>query len=144
MRWSLVLLAACSGSPSRQTSPEPIANTAPPIDAAVVVPPKQPDAQVDPPEAVAAGATLFEQRACKVCHEPGAPQAKGGPLSGLWGTQVQLADGTAVLFDEAYVRESILEPAKKLRAGFPNVMPAYPIFTDDEMAQVTAYIRSLR
>jgi cytochrome c oxidase subunit II len=142
MRWSLVLLAACSSSPSRQTSPEPIANTAPPIDA--VAPPKQPDAQVDTPEAIAAGATLFEQRACKVCHDAGAAPGKGGPLNGLWGTQVQLADGTSALFDEAYVRESILEPTKKLRAGFPAVMPAYPIFTDDEMAQITAYIRSLR
>ena len=142
MRWLFVVLAACSSSPSRQTSPEPIANVAPPVDAAPK--PQAPDARVDNAEAIAAGAALFEQRACKVCHEAGAAQQKGGPLQGLWGTQVQLADGTTALFDEAYVRESILEPAKKLRAGFPNVMPAYPIFTDDEMAQVIAYIRSLR
>lgn len=137
MRWSLVLLAACS-SPPKQPSPQPIANTPPPpppIDAPAPV--------EDKPELVAAGATLFEQRACKVCHDPSVTD-KGGPLQGLWGKEVDLADGTKAVFDEAYVRESILEPAKKLRAGYPAVMPAYPIFTDDEMAQITAYIRSLR
>jgi cytochrome c oxidase subunit II len=142
MRWPLVLLAACSSSPSRPTAPEPIANTAPPpVDAA----PVKIDAPADPPELVAAGETLFTQRACNVCHDPDVTQKKpGGPLHGLWGTEVELADGSKALFDEAYVRESILEPAKKLRAGFPAVMPAYPIFTDTEMAQITAYIRSLR
>lgn len=139
MRWSLVLLAACSSAPTKTSTPEPIASAPPPV--APAPPPPEPAAG---PE-VARGASLFAQRGCKTCHDPGAGQrAIGAPLQGLWGTQVELADGTKVAFDEAYVRESILEPTAKLRVGFNPVMPAYPIFTDAEMADVTAYIRSLR
>ena len=42
---------------------------------------------------------------------------------GLFGSERRLEDGTTVLADEDYLRESILDPGKQIVAGYPNVMP---------------------
>ncbi len=44
--------------------------------------------------------------------------------------------------DEGYVRESILQPAAKIAAGFQNVMPPLPL-DERELAGVVAYLHSL-
>jgi cytochrome c oxidase subunit 2 len=45
--------------------------------------------------------------------------------------------------DEEYVRESILKPAAKVTAGFPNVMP--PSALDErEIKGVVSYLQSLK
>ena len=44
------------------------------------------------------------------------PRAR--PWSGLFGSTVQLADGGTVTADDAYIRESILQPQAKIVAGY--------------------------
>ena len=45
---------------------------------------------------------------------------------GLYGSNVELADGTTVVADDAFIAESILNPKAKEVAGFaPTVMPPY-------------------
>ena len=63
---------------------------------------------------------LFVQFDCDSCHGTG--HANDARRSGnLYGKQEQLANGQSVLVDEAYIRESILDPKAKivarLRAG---------------------------
>ncbi len=46
--------------------------------------------------------------------------------------------------DEAYVRESILDPHAKLAAGFGPLMPIYRgQLSEEQVLQLIAYIRSL-
>ena len=73
---------------------------------------------------LANGALLFQNLRCDTCHTPG-PSARGPELAGRFGRDVTLSDGQTVRFDERYVRESVLEPAKKLSAGFQPLMPSY-------------------
>ena len=40
--------------------------------------------------------------------------ARGPNLEGLFGRQVKLSDGRTIVADEAYIRESILNPAAKI------------------------------
>jgi mono/diheme cytochrome c family protein len=53
-----------------------------------------------------------------------------------------------VLADEDYLRESILEPTRKLAAGFQSgeqAMPSYAgILSEEELKSVIEYIKSLR
>jgi len=44
-------------------------------------------------------------------------------MSGLYGSEVQLKSGETVVTDEAFLRESILEPQATLVQGYPPVMP---------------------
>ena len=49
----------------------------------------------------------------------------GAMAAGRFGGDVALQDGQKLRFDERYVRESILEPAKRLATGFQPLMPSY-------------------
>jgi cytochrome c oxidase subunit 2 len=55
-----------------------------------------------------------------------------------------MKDGSTVRVDENYIRESILDPQAKVRAGFDPVMPTYQgRLKDREIAALIAYIESL-
>lgn len=92
-----------------------------------------------------AGERLFQQLACHTCHREDG-QGRGPSLRGLFGRPVQLADGRTVVADEAYLRESILNPNAKIVAGFPSPsdMPTYQgQITEEQLLQLVAYLKSL-
>jgi cytochrome c oxidase subunit 2 len=63
---------------------------------------------------------------------------------GLFGKTVQLADGNKVVADEGYLRESILQPAVKVVAGYQPVMPTFQgLVNEDGVLQLVEYIKSL-
>ncbi len=90
------------------------------------------------------GRSIFMQNGCSTCHLLNA-QGRCPVLTGLYNKPVQLVDGRTVIADEAYLRESILEPNAKIAAGFqPNIMPVYKgQLTEANVIQLIAYIRSL-
>ena len=46
--------------------------------------------------------------------------------------------------DEAYIRESIVNPQAKIVAGFQPIMPTFQgLVTEEQLLQLIAYIRSL-
>ncbi|MCS7183720.1 MAG: cytochrome c, partial [Thermoanaerobaculum sp.] len=53
-------------------------------------------------------------------------------------------DGTTVKVDEAYLRESIVEPNKKIVAGYQPSMPAYSYLKEEDIKALIAYIKSLK
>jgi cytochrome c oxidase subunit 2 len=58
---------------------------------------------------------------------------------------VLLADGSIVVADEAYIRESILQPKAKIVAGYQPVMPTFQgLVTEEQIMNLTAYIKSLQ
>jgi cytochrome c oxidase subunit 2 len=92
---------------------------------------------------VAAGLKLFQDLVCVTCHTPGA-QARGPILTGLWGKQIELQGGGKVTFDEAYIRESIVNPQAKIVAGFQPIMPTFQgLVTEEQLLQLIAYVRSV-
>jgi cytochrome c oxidase subunit 2 len=98
-----------------------------------------------PPESpVAAGEKLFTELNCVTCHRP--DHAGRGPvLQGLFGRQVKLASGDTVVADEAYVRDSIVNPAEKVVAGYQPVMPTFQgLVTEEQLIALVAYIQSLQ
>jgi len=92
---------------------------------------------------VQAGEKLFTQFDCASCHESGRRQ-RCPTLGGLYGTMVPLANGGTALFDETYIRESILDPKAKIAAGYPPVMPTFRgQVSEEQMLALIAYIKSL-
>jgi cytochrome c oxidase subunit 2 len=92
-----------------------------------------------------AGERLFRQLGCDTCHREES-QELGPSLRGLFGRQVVLADGRTIVADEAYLRESILNPNAKIVAGFPSPssMPTYQgQITEEQVLQLVAYLKSL-
>ena len=92
------------------------------------------------PTMAQSGAKLYEQLGCITCHGTG----KGPSLTGIYGQQVKLNDGTTVLADQAYVRESVLYPAVKVVQGYKPIMPTFKgQVTEAQLLQLIAYIKSL-
>lgn len=89
------------------------------------------------------GAQLFAQLACDSCHRDGS-DARGPALHGLFGREVQLADGRRVRADESYLRESILSPGAKVVAGYQPVMPSFRgQVSEENVLALIDYMKSL-
>jgi len=89
------------------------------------------------------GEKLFQQLACSSCHLASG-QGRGPRLQGVFGSTVELADGSKVVANEDYVRESILNPRAKVVAGFQPIMPTFQsLVSEEQVLQLVAYVRSL-
>jgi cytochrome c oxidase subunit 2 len=81
---------------------------------------------------------------CTQCHRVDGTDAIGPSLKGIFGKQVQLADGSTVTADENYIRESIVDPQAKVVAGFQPVMPTYKgRLNDPQISAIIAYLKEL-
>jgi cytochrome c oxidase subunit 2 len=90
------------------------------------------------------GARLFASLACDTCHRPGS-QGRGPVLDGLFGKTVSLLSGETVTADEAYIRESILNPSAKIVAGYQPIMPTFQgLVTEEQLLQLIEYVKSLQ
>jgi cytochrome c oxidase subunit 2 len=92
---------------------------------------------------VEAGAKLFDDLACSNCHKADG-SGRCPSLTGVFGSNVKLAGGGTVKADEAYVRESILNPAAKVVEGYQPLMPTFQgQVTEEGVVQLIEYIKSL-
>lgn len=92
------------------------------------------------------GQELVQQLGCVACHSADGTPRVGPTWKGLFGGKVPLDNGQTVVADDAYLRESLLQPNAKIVKGFPpGVMPSYAgRVSKEELDQAIAYIESLR
>jgi len=91
-----------------------------------------------------AGAMLFQKRGCNQCHSVDGSANIGPTLQGIFGHEQTLRGGETVVVDENFIRESILDPARNVAAGFDNVMPTYQgRLKEEEIDFIIEYIKSL-
>ena len=87
-----------------------------------------------------AGADLFVSKGCSACHGQ-----RGPTMAGLYGSTVKLEGGGEVTADEAYLRESIINPSTKVVAGWPPLMPTYQgQLSEEQLFSLVTYIESLK
>ena len=92
----------------------------------------------------AAGQQLFQTLGCASCHGANGEGGRGPTLAGLIGRQTPLQGGQTIKPDEAYIRESILDPGAKIVAGFQPIMPTFQgQVSEDQLVQLVAFIKSL-
>jgi cytochrome c oxidase subunit 2 len=90
------------------------------------------------------GQALVAANGCAACHSINGAAGIGPTWLGLFGRTESLTDGSTIVVDEDYIHESIEAPQAKIVAGFENqLMPTYN-FTDEQIADIVAYIKTLR
>jgi cytochrome c oxidase subunit II len=89
------------------------------------------------------GARLYRNLGCSGCHD-GSTVVRAPPLQGLYGKPTPLQGGNVVIADEAYIRDSILLPAKDIAAGYTNDMPSFQgRISEEQLFDLVEYIRSV-
>lgn len=106
------------------------------------------------PVSVEEGQRLAQLFACVACHadEHNPIIAKSGPAwKGLYGSSRSVfiaGKNRQVTADEAYLRESILDPTAKVAAGFEKgeyAMPSFAgVLNDSQVESLVLYIKSLK
>jgi cytochrome c oxidase subunit 2 len=89
------------------------------------------------------GHEIAELNGCFKCHTVDGTEGDGPTWLGLFG---ELEDGTTLVADDEYIRESILDPQAKIVAGFTDVeMPVNfaEVLTDEDINDLIGYIESL-
>jgi len=91
----------------------------------------------------ATGEKVFQQLGCATCHRFDT-QGRGPNLVGVYGKPVLLSDGSTVIADDAYIRESIVNPGAKVVAGFQPIMPSFQgIVTEEQLLSLVSYVKSI-
>jgi len=91
------------------------------------------------------GKKLFSSRSCNTCHSTDGTRIQGPTFKGVFGRTETLADGTQITVDENYIRESLLEPQKKIVQGYPPVMPTYKgLLKEKDIDALIAYLKSVQ
>ncbi|MEW6055193.1 MAG: cytochrome c oxidase subunit II [Bdellovibrionota bacterium] len=116
------------------------------IGAAAKGKPDQPKGSAAPTQSLAdRGKELFNSKGCFACHTADGTPKVGPTLKGVFGKTEELADGSTVKIDENYIRESLMEPQKRITKGFPPSMPPFKgLLSDEEVNALIAYIKSLK
>jgi cytochrome c oxidase subunit 2 len=90
------------------------------------------------------GERLFASMGCNACHS-GIAAARGPNLAGVYGSKLTLTDGSQVLVNDAYLRDSILNPSQHVTAGFAPIMPTYQgQISEDGLIDLVEYIKQLQ
>jgi hypothetical protein len=133
-RWLLALVAsgssaACAGPRSTPVTVDIGKVAAPPGagTASTATPSVLPEPAEDGSRTIdlAESKFAFQRYGCNACHSTDGSARVGPTLLGVFGSRVELANGTFVRVDRPYVIESIRNPASAVVKGFPNQMPAY-------------------
>lgn len=94
----------------------------------------------------ACGARWAQVFGCVACHSQNGDNGIGPTWQGLFGHEVTMTDGATIMADEAYLRESIMDPNAHVVEGFQaGVMPQNfaDTLTEDQIHQLTIFIESL-
>ena len=90
--------------------------------------------------AVARGEAVYQAMGCAGCHTR---PTVAPSLDGLMGAIIPIAANDSVTCDDAYLRESVLDPGKKVVAGYLSLMPSYAGHLDPEqLDDLLAYVKS--
>lgn len=98
---------------------------------------------VTPMPELTGGAKVLDDNGCTACHSTDGTPSPGGTFNGLYGSRRELANGSSVTADDAYIRESIENPEAKVVKGRDPIMPAMPLPPAD-LAAVIEYLKTLK
>ena len=94
------------------------------------------------------GEKLMATKGCVACHSSDGTRRIGPSYKGLYGKMEEMSDGSKVLVDDNYIRESIEYPGgskARIVKGYDPVMPSFKgLLTERELLAIIEYIKSLK
>ena len=89
------------------------------------------------------GERLYSSMGCNACHN-GTATARGPNLAGVYGSKLQLTNGSQVLVNDAYLRDAILNPSQHVTAGYAPIMPTYQgQISEEGLIDLVEFIKNL-
>src|SRR3954447_3967731 len=90
------------------------------------------------------GERLFASLSCNACHN-GRADGRGPSLADVYGSKITLTNGQTVLADEAFLRETILNPSEHVPQGYAPIMPTYQgQISEDGVIALVEYVKQLK
>lgn len=98
------------------------------------------------PDPAEVGKQVAASAGCAACHSIDGSALVGPTWKGLAGSARVFADGASATADDAYLHESIVDPAAKIVQGFADVMPKNfgQTLTEAEITGLIEYIKTLK
>ena len=91
------------------------------------------------------GKGLYIKHACHACHSLDGTLKFGPTMKNQYGKEILHTNGTVMIIDDEYMRESIIFPLKHIVDGYTPIMPSYkPVLSDEDIANLAAYFASLK
>ncbi|TMB20377.1 MAG: cytochrome c oxidase subunit II [Deltaproteobacteria bacterium] len=91
------------------------------------------------------GRRIAAEQGCLKCHTTDGTRHIGPTWLDLYHRRERLNDGSIIVADEAYLTESMMDPALKVVEGFQPVMPSFQgKLAGPEVAALVEYIKSLQ
>jgi cytochrome c oxidase subunit 2 len=87
------------------------------------------------------GKALAQSKGCTACHTIDGGPGVGPTWKGLYGKMETMANGSTELVDDAYLKDFILNPSKRVVKGFAPIMPKVDL-SEEELTALVAYIKS--
>lgn len=89
------------------------------------------------------GRELFIRYGCAGCHAPNSP-IHAPPLEGVYGRLQPIENQQFIRADDAYLRDSILQPGRHVVAGYANLMPSFDgVIPEGDLLDLIAYLKSI-
>ena len=88
------------------------------------------------------GQEISTEQGCIACHTVDGSLGVDPSWLGMMGRVETLDDGSTIVVDEEYFRESIRYANRKMVAGYPKVMPSYWM-EEEEFIALLAFARQL-
>jgi cytochrome c oxidase subunit 2 len=91
------------------------------------------------------GKKIYETKMCMGCHSLDGSKVVGPSFKGIYGRESKMADGSKVKADDAYLKQSILEPTAKVVEGYPPAMPSYKDqLSDEDIKNVIEFLSTVK
>ena len=93
----------------------------------------------------AKGLDIFTRMACIACHSVDGSLKLGPTIKSQYGKEILHTDGTVMIINDDYIRESLIDPLKHIAEGYTPIMPSYkPVLSDEDVVNLIAYIKALK
>lgn len=81
---------------------------------------------------------------CATCHSVDGSSNIGPSWKDLYGNTREFNDGSSLVADDNYIRESILNPGAKIVKGYQNQMTSFQgVLSDEDIAHIIAYMKTI-
>ena len=91
------------------------------------------------------GQEVFNRMACNACHSVDGSLKLGPTIKNQYGQTIRHTDGSVVIIDDTYIRESLIDPLKYIAEGYTPIMPSYkPVLSDEDIENLIAFMKALK